>query len=253
MRLVLIPTGRFKMGSPREEDGHNDDEELHDVEITKLIGLGKYPVTVGQFRRFVHDRTYHGGKAYLTEAERNHEKLTWENPGWQQTEDYPVVLVTWNDAVAFCKWLSLKEDKKYRLPTEAEWEYGCRAGTTTRFFSGDDDDSLRRVAHFAEGVLTDKYPFTAPVGSLKSNAWGLHDMHGNVFQWCHDCYDKDFYQHSPKQDPRGPDPTAGASRVIRGGSWKIKSSKLCRAADRVDSAPTFRYDDLGFRVALSLD
>jgi formylglycine-generating enzyme required for sulfatase activity len=253
MKLVPIPAGSFQMGSRPKENGHSEDEALHDVDITKPFYLGTYPVTVGQFRRFVQDRDYHGGKTYRTQAERNNEKATWDNPGWRQLDDYPVVLVSWNDSVAFCQWLSKREDKKYRLPTEAEWEYACRATTTTRFSSGDDDDSLKRVAHFAGGALIDKYPFTAPVGSLKANTWGLHDVHGNVFQWCHDCYAKDYYDHSPSKDPQGPDPTPGASRVIRGGSWKINSARLCRSASRIDIVPAFRYDDLGFRVALSMD
>jgi formylglycine-generating enzyme required for sulfatase activity len=125
----------------------------------------------------------------------------WRATGWKQTKQHPVVNVSWNDAVAFCQWLSKKEGKTYRLPTEAEWEYACRAGTTTRFSFGDADANLKDYANVADRSVQEKfdakaysdygfmdwddgYPFTSPVGSFKANAWGLYDMHGNVCQWC---------------------------------------------------------------------
>src|SRR5262249_6798212 len=155
---------------------------------------------------------------------------SWRNTGWKQTDDYPVVNITWNDALAFCKWLSEKEKREYRLPTEAEWEFACRAGTQTRFYSGDDLTSLKGFANIADVSLKQKvgadpkpYPFkyvefddgfafTAPVKSFRPNAWGLFDMHGNVSQWCAD--GKRTYVMGSVSDPVGPD---SGPRVARGG------------------------------------
>ena len=141
-----------------------------------------------------------------------------------------MVNVSWNDAVAFCKWLSKKEGKTYRLPTEAEWEYACRAGTTTRYYSGDDPETLAKVGNVADAAAKAKFPdwkytikandgyvFTAPVGKFKPNAFGLYDMHGNAWQWCADWYGAEYYAASPADDPTGPD--SGNGRVLRGGSW----------------------------------
>ena len=158
------------------------------------------------------------------------EKYSWRNAGFEQTDEHPVVNVSWNDAVAFCKWLSKKESKTYRLPTEAEWEYACRAGTTTRYYSGDDPETLAKVGNVADAAAKAKFPdwkctikandgyvFTAPVGQFKPNAFGLYDMHGNAWQWCADWYGAEYYATSPADDPTGPD--SGDVRVLRGGSW----------------------------------
>ena len=141
-----------------------------------------------------------------------------------------MVNVSWNDAVAFCKWLSRKEGKTYRLPTEAEWEYACRAGTTTRYYSGDDPETLAKVGNVADAAVKAKFPdwkftikandgyvFTAPVGKFKPNAFGLYDMHGNAWQWCADWYGPEYYAKSLADDPTGP--ASGNGRVLRGGSW----------------------------------
>ncbi len=171
-----------------------------------------------------------------------------------------MVNVSWNDAVAFAEWLSRKEGKTYRLPTEAEWEYACRAGTTTRYFSGDDAEGLAEVGNVADGTAKAKYPgltwgiaaqdgfvYTSPVGRYRPNAWGLYDMHGNVNEWCWDWYDKDFYKSSRVDDPAGP--LKAALRVIRGGSW-IHDPRGCRSADRSRPASGSRRSELGFRLAL---
>jgi formylglycine-generating enzyme required for sulfatase activity len=225
------------------------------VYITKPFYLGIYTVTRGQFRQFVKDT------GHRTEAEKRekpgaassdpvkegdiyNEKCSWRNPGFKQTDEDPVVDVDWVDAVAFCKWLSKKEGKTYRLPTEAEWEYACRAGTTTRYYSGDNPETLAKVGNVADAAFKAKYSYmfaikasdghvyTAPVGSFKPNAFGLYDMHGNVYQWCADWYSGKYYAESPAFDPIGPDgPGPGNMRVLRGSSW-CSGPILARSAQR---------------------
>ena len=161
-----------------------------------------------------------------------------------------MVNVSWNDAVAFCKWLSKKEGKTYRLPTEAEWEYACRAGTTTRYYSGDDPETLAKVGNVADAAAKAKFPdwrwtikandgyvFTAPVGKFKPNAFGLYDMHGNAWQWCADWYGEEYYAKSPVDDPTGPD--TGDFRVLRGGFWGGWPN-YTRSATRVRDFPVVR-------------
>jgi sulfatase modifying factor 1 len=289
MKLLLIPHGTFQMGSPAGEKGRYDDEDpRHEVQITKDFYLGRYAVTRGQFRRFVE------ATGYQTEAEKDgkggwgydetkdgkggfpqKDTFNWRRTGFEQTDEHPVVNVSWNDARAFCEWLGRKEDKSYRLPTEAEWEYACRAGTSTRFYSGDEDGDLRQVANIADRSLAakwdhsglhnpafkkaliswlgevswrDGYPFTAPVGQFRSNAWGLYDMHGNVFQWCSDWYDGKYYRRRPRVDPQGPED--GKFRVLRGGSW-LDYPRYCRSGRRSGLDPTDRWHCIGFRVVLS--
>jgi formylglycine-generating enzyme required for sulfatase activity/serine/threonine protein kinase len=262
MQMVLIPKGKFTMGSPRDEAGRFENEEdAHEVEITRPFYLGKYEVTRGEFAAFVK------ATGYRTEAEKDGKggwgldskrswlqkpEFTWRKTSWEQTDQHPVVNVSWNDAVAFCDWLSKKEGKKYRLPTEAEWEYACRAGTKTRFYSGDDAESLATAGNVADASAKDKLPrgsptaFTAPVGKLKANAFGLYDMHGNAWEWCQDWHSNDYYKHSPPQDPQGP--SSGTERVIRGGSF-YEVARFCRAANRRENAPSSRFGNIGFRVA----
>jgi formylglycine-generating enzyme required for sulfatase activity len=221
MKLALIPAGKFTMGSPKSEKGHSPNEEQHEVAIKDPFFLGIHEVRIRDFRAFVEDA------GYKTEAEKAGGESTWKNAIDGQTEDHPVVRVSWNDARAFCAWLSKKEGKQYRLPTEAEWEYACRAGTTTRFHNGDDDDAgLREVANVGNSATT-------PVGRFKPNAFGLFDMHGNVYEWCQDRYEK-----------------GGAGRVVRGGGfdWCDYRSN-CRSAFRGWQEPSRRLNYLGFRVA----
>src|SRR5262249_50032113 len=151
MKLVRIPAGSFLMGSADAGGEANRSETpRHEVRITKDFDLGQFEVTVGQFRRFVADANYEtdaekdgqGGSGYNEEKktffENRNPKYTWRHVGWEQTDDHPAVNVSWNDATAFCDWLSKKEDRHYRLPTEAEWEYSCRASSTTRYHTGDE-------------------------------------------------------------------------------------------------------------------
>jgi sulfatase modifying factor 1 len=217
MKLVPIPAGKFMMGLPESDKAPL---KQHQVEIKEPFLLGMHEVRVQDFRAFVED------DGYQTEAEKAGDQNTWKNPAIAQAEDHPVILVSWNDAQAFCTWLSKKEAKKYRLPTEAEWEYACRAGTTTRFYSGDDFEGLREVANVG-------YYTTMPVGQFKANAFGLFDMHGNVYEWCQDV----FEQGNPY-------------RVIRGGSWDwCDNRESCGSGSRTCRQPSQRHHYVGFRVA----
>jgi formylglycine-generating enzyme required for sulfatase activity len=280
MKLALIPAGEFLMGSPQGESGQGDDEKQHRVRITKPFYLGVYEVTLDEFLKFYHAAHYESrwrlrgnesliglkltnGK-YAFDAGKQYVPWSWGHP--DQTPQHPVVNVNWNDAVAFCEWLSQKEAKRYRLPTEAEWEYACRAGTTTRFSNGDDEEGLLVVANVADATLReafngasggakgrDGFPFTAPVGQFKPNGFGLYDMHGNAWEWCSnwsDWYDKDYYKKSPIDDPRGP--SAGASRVLRGGGW-YGSPMYCRSAYRYSNAPSYRLYNYGFRAVCEVE
>ncbi|MSR55944.1 MAG: formylglycine-generating enzyme family protein [Gemmataceae bacterium] len=203
MKLVSIPPGKFMMGSPEHEAGREAQEVLHEVELKKGFFLGEHEVTVGQFKEFVKDTKYEtdgekdGKGAYgINEAgkiEQMQAKFTWKSPGFEQADDHPVVDVSWNDANEFCQWLSKKEKKTYRLPTEAEWEYACRAGTKTAYSHGDDPEGLAAVGNGADDTARAKYPgwsigikakdgytFTAPVGQFKKNGYRLAVLDGQV-------------------------------------------------------------------------
>ncbi len=225
MKLARIPKGTFMMGSPESEEGRFSDEgPQHSVTISKDYYLGAYEVTQEQYQR-----------------------IMGENPSGFKGANNPVETVSWEDAVAFCKKLSeLPEEKAagrvYRLPTEAEWEYACRAGSTTRFGFGDSDSQLGPYAWFDENSATT----THPVGQKTPNAWGLYDMHGNVWEWCADW--KGDYSTSAVTDPTGP--AEGSYRVFRGGSWSYEAAR-CRSGLRIWNVPSLRLNSLGFRVALS--
>ena len=256
MKLVLIPAGSFAMGSPdTDPDARAHEKPQHPVRITRGFYLGTTEVTVGQFRRFVETTGYRtdaetdgkGGQA-LNQATRkweNDPELTWRNPGFPQTDEHPVVQVSWNDARAFCDALSVLDGLKpfahlrargpwdgegYRLPTEAEWEYACRAGSTTRYGFGDDAASLGEFAWYDRN--SDRK--THSVGQKQPNVFGLHDMHGNVWEECWDGYEADYYKKSPAADPLGH--FHAAVRVARGGGWRT-SPQFCRSASRDGGPP----------------
>ncbi len=279
MKLVHIEANEFMMGNEDSVDQllklfpyapkewFENASKYHLVKITQPFYLGAHEVTVGQFRRFVEATGYKteaesdGKGGYGIKSDGRYEQspmYSWKQPGFFQNEDYPVVNVSWNDAVKFCEWLSREEGQKYRLPTEAEWEYACRAGTRTRFWHGDDPEGLTSIANVADATAksknsnftntlfsSDKYANTAPVGSFRPNEWGLHDMHGNVWEWCSDWYGD--YPNTAVSDPRGP--TTGSRRVVRGGSWSF-SAGLCRSAHRSNLTPGDRNGNVGFRVAV---
>jgi formylglycine-generating enzyme required for sulfatase activity len=287
MKLTLIPAGEFMMGSGEsaedtvaffnqnygadlKADACKAEHPQHRVRITRPFYLGTYHVTRGQFRQFVEATGYKtdaerdglGARGYDGDDFEQKPEYTWRNAGFEQTDAHPVVNVSWNDAAAFCQWLSRQEGKSYRLPTEAEWEYACRAGTTTRYSSGDDPETLAQVGNVADATAKEKFPhwtftmratdgyvFTAPVGQFRPNAFGLCDMHGNAWQWCADWYGAEYYATSPSDDPGGPD--SGHYRVLRGGSWVNRPSNA-RSAERGKYVPDSRGNDTGFRVARSL-
>jgi formylglycine-generating enzyme required for sulfatase activity len=273
MILVPIPAGEFLMGSSPDEDGHVVNESpRHRVAITRPFEMGAHEVTNAQFAAFVE------ATGYLTEAERDvgggfgidferaevvqDPRHTWRDPGFPgftPGPDHPVLMVSWKDAEAFCRWLSEKEGRTYRLPTEAEWEYAARGGTTTPWWTGSDPRALAGAANTADAPLRDRvpraswsaewsdgFPFLAPVGSFRPNPFGLYDVTGNVWEWCHDWYQADYYAGAPREDPAGPE--TGSFRTIRGGGW-FNDARQNRSAQRIYFEPTFRYCLLsGFRV-----
>jgi formylglycine-generating enzyme required for sulfatase activity len=226
MKLVRIEPGSFMMGSPDSDKFATDPEKpAHTVRITKPYFLGVHPVTQGQYQA-----------------------VMGVNPSWfkswfRNTDDLPVEQVSWDEAMAFCQRLTANEggQVRYRLPTEAEWEHACRAGTTTIYPFGNDPIALSAHAWFDGNSITK----THPVGQKKANPWGLHDMLGNVWEWCSDWYEADYYARSPLTDPVGP--AKATRRVSRGGGWSAHP-RSCRTADRKCSTPQVRYYGLGFRV-----
>ncbi len=249
MKLVLIPKGTFQMGSPPSEQGSGDDERQHEVTLTQDYYLGAFEVTQAQYRKVMGNNPSNFQGDVVAERHPQTGRVVKEG----DSSRHPVERVSWNDAVEFCKRLSdLPEEKKagrvYRLPTEAEWEYACRAGRKTAFSFGEESDSLGDFAWFA-GNSGGK---TRAVGEKKPNAWGLYDMHGNVWEWCSDWYSE--YPKGAVSDPAGP--IESSLRVHRGGCWDFEAA-FCRSARRSGDLPSYRLgpslrdDGIGFRVALS--
>jgi formylglycine-generating enzyme required for sulfatase activity len=236
MKLVRIAPGRFKMGSPESEVGRRADEHAHEVEITRPFYLGMYEVTQAQYEKVMGTNP-----SFFSAGGKGAKKVSSEDTG-----NLPVERVSWNDAQEFLKKLSAlpaeqQAGRSYRLPTEAEWEYACRAGSNTPYSSGDTNADLAKVGWFV--ALSAKK--THPVESLMPNAWGLYHMHGNVLEWCQDRYNPDFYQKSPRRDPLWNG--KGKGRVARGGSV-FTMALLCRSATRFSYNPGARINNLGFRI-----
>jgi len=280
MELALIPAGKFPMGSrfsPEETarkygqtaKAFGDEHPRREVTITRPFYMAAHEVTYGQFSAFV------GATGYRTQTDRDGwgvglrgqfwikmMRASWRGPGFRQTNRHPVVLVSWDDATAFCKWLSGRTGRRVALPTEAQWEYACRAGRATAYQWGDDPEGgrawcngytpsmeipfLNMRVHRRKG--SDGRIFTALAGAYKKNAFGLCDMHGNVWEWCADYYAGTYYSAGGNTvDPSGP--MTGAGRVVRGGAWSAALAD-CRSANR-SCRPAHRcVTDCGFRVTV---
>jgi formylglycine-generating enzyme required for sulfatase activity/predicted Ser/Thr protein kinase len=273
MKFVLIPPGEFLMGAPDSDlDAWEIDKPQHRVRITKPFYMGRHEVTVAQFRRFVDETDYRidverdpsNGLNFNSELELvRSRRYKWRDPGYSQEDNHPVVFVSWNDAEVFCRWLSRKEQVTYRLPTEAEWEYACRAGTQTRYWTSDDPGSLKGAANVVGLEVLEKFPkaktvpwndgyvMTSPVGQFKPNPFGLYDMLGNVQEWCRDAFDSTYYARSPVDDPQGP--LSGWERSGRGGCMLsgAKSGPAkglgCNARDDASAAHN-AFETVGFRI-----
>jgi formylglycine-generating enzyme required for sulfatase activity len=272
LAMVLIPAGSFMMG---DDAGLDDEKPAHKVLISRPFYLGQHEVTVDQFRQFV------TATGYVTDAEKGtgflgafgwdreamefqmNPEYSWRQTGFGQAGNHPVVNVSWNDASAFCGWLREMEGQDFRLPTEAEWEYACRAGTETSYCSGDDPEVVTQVGNIPDASFArqfpelesavqadDGYAYTAPAGSFVRNPFGLYDMHGNVWEWCQDPFDVEYYANSPSHDPPGP--ATGEERVYRGGGW-FNCARGFRSSSRSGDVPENRHLTLGFRIALTAE
>jgi formylglycine-generating enzyme len=276
--MVLIPPGSFIMGVTVKEqqrekvpqEYREQERPRHKVIFARGFYLGRYPVTVGEFARFVAESSYsipQGAYTYVQgkgwEQSGSHD---WSDPGFPQTDRHPVTCVSHEDASAYAQWLSDRTGKQYRLPTETEWEYACRAGTTTARFWGDDRDGAKRYANVADRSLAcefnaaphperyfdfdDGFAFTSPVGSFGANPFGLHDVLGNVWEWMQDHW-HDNYKNAP--DGGAASTTGGSEglRVVRGGSWYY-DPWVVRAGSRIWLHTGDRGTDTGFRLARTL-
>jgi formylglycine-generating enzyme required for sulfatase activity len=255
LKLAFVPAGKFMMGSPPTERDRNENEgPQREVTISKPFYMGVYEVTREQFGAFIYD------SGYKTDAEKK--GASWRKPGFDQEEDHPVVLVSHNDVVEFCKWLSKKTGSTVLLPTEAQWEYACRAGSKTAYpWGGDPDggkgwcnagDQSAKTEDFSPNdwfSWDDGYVYTSAVGKFKANAFGLHDMIGNVAEWCSDWYNRDYYElKGNDRDPTGL--ASGSNYVVRGAAWDVGKS-VCRSAHRDYRGPAGRDWDIGFRITVS--
>jgi formylglycine-generating enzyme required for sulfatase activity len=229
MELSLIPPGEFSMGSPRDEEWHRDDEVLHRVTISRPYYMASTEVT-----------------------QRQWQALMGKNPSFCVGDALPVETVTWQQAAEFCRKLSDQEGLRYRLPTEAEWEYACRAGTETPFHTGEtistDQANYDGNYTYGKGAKGEFREETVAADHLAANAWGLHNMHGNVWEWCADWYAA--YPNRDVTDPQGP--AEGDRKIFRGGCW-MNFPAVCRSANRAKVNPVSWNFHLGFRVVRELN
>ena len=252
VETVLIKAGKFTMGSPENEADRQANETQHEVTLTKDFYMGKYEVTNAQYAAFLNNTGVGSdGNGSLTGSDNklkfiyDHASwgVVWNNDSWFPAagkSDYPVISATWYGAMAYAEWAG------GTLPTEAQWEYACRAGTTTTYFFGNDPDALGDYAWYngnAEGM-------THEVGTKKPNAWGLYDMYGNVYERCLDSWDKSDYRPDPITDPISPN--SGSDKTARGGCWNDPESK-CRTAARFSNSVTGYRTYTGFRVIFPVE
>jgi formylglycine-generating enzyme len=275
MKMVLVPRGRFAMGAGKNEPARPD-EILHKVTLSRGFYLAAYEVTVDQFKKFTEET------GFVTDAERGGQEfeegrpggfmiseddgvsrfrpgVSWKNVPWKQDGSHPAVFLSWNDARAFVDWLSKKEGRRYRLPTEAEWEYACRAGTKTAYWWGNEPDTAGIYANVGDQAFHRQFPtlldmvaaddravFTSPVGSYRPNGFALYDMIGNAWEWVEDHY-------APRMraavNPLTVDEVG--DRVARGGGYATTSDRT-RCSSRFHDLPNNRFSGTGFRVAMDV-
>jgi formylglycine-generating enzyme required for sulfatase activity len=261
--MVTIPPGWFLMGSPESEKARTKTEgPRHEVVLSRLVAIGQDPVSVAAFAAFI-DRTNHpmGDSARIFNGKKweDTKGKGWRDPGFPQAGDHPVTCVSWDDARAYVAWLNqylglAGRADAYRLPSEAEWEYACRAGTTTPFSFGEtlSTEQANYDGNFAYGRGRETGLWrkgTTPAGAFRPNAFGLRDMHGNVFEWCEDVW-HERYDGAPKDGSAWV--SGGPSlRVVRGGSW-YNNPRYLRSANRLGSFPSDRDNLVGFRLARTL-
>lgn len=241
MEFISIPAGSFMMGAGESDrEAYSSEKPQHKVTISKPFSIGKYEVTQAQWQAVM------GSNPYTLDRSNPYYNL----PGMKERitrPDHPAT-VSWNDAQEFIKKLNAKEGhNRYRLPTEAEWEYAARAGTTTAYSFGNDKSDLSRYAWFGEDFSTGG---THPVGKKLPNPWGLYDIHGNAWEWVQDRYSDDYYAQSPMNDPKGPN--SGNQYVVRGGSWHITASSW-RSSFRKPYDADYRGISIGFRLAMTAE
>ncbi len=264
IEMVYVQGGTFQMGS---NDGESEEKPVHTVTVDDFY-IGKYEVTVAEFEKFINATNYQ------TDADKGGNSWVYTNSEWKEEDgvnwrydakgdkrprsdyNHPVIHVSWNDAVAYCNWLKKTTGKAFRLPTEAEWEYAAGGGNKSNGYKWagiNSESSLYRYANFADKNTdfswatksqNDNYTYTAPVGEYSPNELGIYDMTGNVWEWCSDWYDSDYYENSPRNNPQGA--SSGRYRVLRGGSW-ISEPNRCRVANRSYSSSN-RHSSIGFRL-----
>ena len=265
--MVVIPAGSFEMGSPASESGRVVDEDPQHRVHVRSFAAGKFEVARGQFAAFVRETGYDAGnECGIFEGGKWQKRSgrNWQNPGYSQADNHPVVCVSWNDARVYSEWLSRKTKKNYRLLSEAEWEYAARAGTSTARYWGESPDQACAYANVMDATGKSQIPgvtweahncndgnaYTASVGSFKANAFGLYDMIGNAWEWTEDCWNKD-YAGAPNDGTAWTTGECSVGRVLRGGSW-FDVPQIARAAFRYRGGSSYRGSSFGFRLARML-
>jgi len=252
--MIKVKGGAFKMGS-KDTEAKEDESNVHEVKVDDFY-IGKFEITVAQFESFVEITGYQSeaekvGKSYIyTGSWKNMKGINWRHDArgnLRPPTDYnhPAIHVSWNDAEAYCKWLSLQTKKPYRLLTEAEWEFAARGGLQSKNTKYSGSSNTDEVAWY---ISSSQDRGTFPVGTKKSNELQINDLNGNVYEWCADWYDSEYYVNSPSSNPKGV--PIGSSRVVRGGSWHDTAEKN-RVASRFNGSPSYCGYNIGFRVARS--